>query len=152
MANVEVFEFASGGQVFQINLLDEAVHLLADRAHDLIHVVVGAFHDELDATVGKVFDVAVNVVALGDVLNGVAETNPLDASAKMTFPAMGGVRRMLEVSPRHLHGIYRRYAASPTKIFTSFIATAACNRETRSSRSTQQTRDRAEPVARSDSA
>ena len=67
---------------------DVAVHLLVEGLDELIHLAVGAFHDDFDAAVGEVADVTGDVVLEGEVLGGVAEANALNAAIEETRAAV----------------------------------------------------------------
>jgi hypothetical protein len=83
MPDGESFEFARGGHFSGVNLFDEAVHFAANFGGELLDLAGGAFHDDLDAPVRQVSDIAVDVVLDGEILNRIAEPNPLHIAAVM---------------------------------------------------------------------
>jgi hypothetical protein len=75
---------------------DVAVHAIFDVFEELVHVGVWAFHDEFDSAIGEVADVAEDVVLEGDVLDGVAEADALDAAGEVADATMhqGGAHEL----------------------------------------------------------
>ena len=88
MANVEMGEFAGGGKIGFIDVVDVAGHAFLDGIDDALDFVGGAFEDEFDAAVGKVTDVAGDIVTEGDVAGGVAEADSLNATAEVAVMTM----------------------------------------------------------------
>ena len=82
VSDLEPGELSRGGEEVIVDAADEGVEAFADGIDDVIHLVFGAFEDELDSAVGEVFDVTLDVVLLCDVLGGVTEADALDAAAE----------------------------------------------------------------------
>jgi hypothetical protein len=91
MPDVEVLELARSRHVDEVDVLDEAIHLLADGVIDLVHVLVRTFHNQFNAAIRKILDIAVDVIALSNILNGIPEPDPLYAAAETAFPAVSGI-------------------------------------------------------------
>src|SRR5205814_5386863 len=91
--DAELCKLACGGEQVGVHFLHVFAHAIADLIHQLVHLGVRAFHDQFDAAIREVADVPANVVAEGDVLDGVAESDTLDMAGKVAGFAMGDLGR-----------------------------------------------------------
>ena len=92
---MKLFEFAGGRQRIQIDFADEVVHSAVQGLDHLIHLLIGALHDQFDSAVGEISYVAADVVLKRDIRCGVAEADPLNPAAEITLATMhatGNVR------------------------------------------------------------
>src|SRR5690349_15745335 len=83
MSNHEIVELPCGGDDLGFDLADVAVHALLEGIDDAVHFAVIAFHDQFDPAVVEVTDVAMHVVAHGNILRGVSEPDTLNSTAEM---------------------------------------------------------------------
>ena len=86
MPDVKLVVFPRGRLHVALNFLYELVHLVADVGHQLVHFGLRAFHEQFDAAIGKVADVAVDVVAEGEVFDREAKPDALDAAGEAGKP------------------------------------------------------------------
>jgi len=95
----EAGERVGGGFDVGVDLADEVAHLAADVVKEVIHLLVGTFHDQLDPAVRKIPDIAPYVMGHCQVVNRVTKTHALDAPGEMTDPAVlaTGSRTVLDV-------------------------------------------------------
>jgi hypothetical protein len=102
MPDIELGEFAGGGEEVGIDFLDIPGHSIADVGDELIHVRIRAFHHQLNPAIGEIADVSTNIVPLGDVPHGVPETDALHVAGEIAgFP-------MAALGHRHRRAIYRK--------------------------------------------
>jgi hypothetical protein len=83
MADIKAVEFAGGGSGMGFDPTQIAGHLLLDRFHYVVHLLLVPFHDQLDAAIGQIADIALDVVPQGDVLSRVTEAHPLNVPAEV---------------------------------------------------------------------
>jgi hypothetical protein len=83
MPDPKPLKLPGGRAGFGFHISDVITHALADGMDNAFHLLFVSLHDEFDAAIGEVADVAADVMALGDVVRGVSEANPLNVSAEM---------------------------------------------------------------------
>jgi hypothetical protein len=88
MANIEVGEFPGRRLDLAIHLTDVAVHPPLQGVNEMVNLPIAAFHHHLDAAIGQVLDVAVDIELQSDILCGVAEADPLNPAGEIAFTAM----------------------------------------------------------------
>jgi len=55
----------------------------------LIYFLIGSLEDQFDAAVGKIADKTADIIAHGQILDGVTEADALDAALKISRAATG---------------------------------------------------------------
>jgi hypothetical protein len=88
MFDVKLFKFAGGRKRIQIDFPYKAGHSAVQGLNHLIHLLIGAFHDQFNSSVGEIFYVAADVVLKCDVLSSVTEADALNSTAEITLATM----------------------------------------------------------------
>ena len=80
MPDVKVVKLAGRREEVAVEALDVAVHSLRDVVHEMVDFRPVTFDDQFNPAIGQVADVAMDVVLLGDVLDSIAEADPLHSA------------------------------------------------------------------------
>jgi hypothetical protein len=83
MPDREVIEFPGRRGAVLIEAANETTHLSADVLEQAVDLLIGALDDEFDSTVGEVFDIAIHVIPHGEVFDGIAKTDTLNAATEV---------------------------------------------------------------------
>jgi len=95
MADVEVVEFAGGGAGVGLDVANEARHPPLKIGHQRIDLGFVSFNDQFNPAVGEIAHVAVHSILLGDVVRGVAKSDPLNPAIEVIGPSLGHAIPML---------------------------------------------------------
>jgi len=88
VANDEMNEFPRGGGFGLFDRCYVGVHLPVHIINQALHFRVRAFDDQFHAPIREIFDISMNVVLHGKILNGIAEADPLNTTPEMTQATM----------------------------------------------------------------
>lgn len=89
MLDAEPAKFTGGGGHSQFHLIDEVAHSSFQGFDKLIYFLIGSLEDQFDAAVGKIADKTADIIAHGQILDGVTEADALDAALKISRAATG---------------------------------------------------------------
>ena len=99
-------EFARGRGGDRLDMADVVVHSAGDFGNELIEYLILPFQHHLDSPVRQIADVSADIILQGEVLGGVAETDPLNPAVEVVGLSMchGASSRVLRVDAVYRFG------------------------------------------------